>query len=645
MNKTVTSLAILKVNWDHERKDYIESFVPFLVALIKKKKYRSVNDIGQIRRDFAEEWGLEIPHHPMMTILTRLKKHGYIRKVEHQFLPVERKMAECNLAPKAKEQLANVNKVIDSFQRFCKTRFDVDLSTDEAEQALILFLKMHDLDILFAAHDLSTTLPRVKPNKRHRFLFNNFVTDVYKSQPEMFGIIVDVATGHMLASVLLVSDLPKYETKLRRLEVFLDTNLIFRLLGVDGHERGFVYREFLKVLRDDGATLRIFRHTYDEVKMILENCLNRIGRSDYDPVKANPALKHFVDCDYTESDVERFIVNVDYILKDNKIENIEIDFSKEVHPYQIDEAKLSEMIVDIYTRNDPAFDQLVKEKTIRKDVDSIAAIYRMRRGRTADTLTQARCVFVTTNAALAYASRRYDLEEDRPEFRIPTCLTDTFVGTMIWLQHPLRIAKINEKKMIADCYAALQPTPAMLEMYLKEVERLKNDGRVNTDEYYLLRQSRVTRQLLEEKALGDPDQITGKTIQEYLDDIRKQTIGPVQEKYLIEKERYEKTHNELQDTQTKLNTYESNIKRFAEKAASALRGLFFVGAAFALTLAVILQVWPGLLSSSLVVNKFLTAVFLLLSLANVLFGINVKGITVKMQSWLMGKIESYFQSI
>ncbi len=38
MNRTISSLAILKVNWDRLGRGYIEDFVPFVKALLERKK-------------------------------------------------------------------------------------------------------------------------------------------------------------------------------------------------------------------------------------------------------------------------------------------------------------------------------------------------------------------------------------------------------------------------------------------------------------------------------------------------------------------------------------------------------------------------------------------------------------------------------
>jgi len=94
MNKTISSLAFLKANWDRFGQDYLENFVPFIVTLINRKKYKAI-DIPSIRRDFEKEFGLSIPYHPMISILNRTKKRGYIAKTGQDiFVPDNQKVIE-----------------------------------------------------------------------------------------------------------------------------------------------------------------------------------------------------------------------------------------------------------------------------------------------------------------------------------------------------------------------------------------------------------------------------------------------------------------------------------------------------------------------------------------------------------------------
>jgi hypothetical protein len=75
---------------------------------------------------------------------------------------------------------------------------------------------------------------------------------------------------------------------------------------------------------------------------------------------------------------------------------------------------------------------------------------------------------------------------------------------------------------------------------------------------------------------------------------------------------------------------------------SLLNYFFFLVAFLALAFALILQLLPDMLSDKLFLKRSLIALSFLAGLASVLFGFNVKGITTKLQNWVIEKIETYF---
>jgi hypothetical protein len=80
----------------------------------------------------------------------------------------------------------------------------------------------------------------------------------------------------------------------------------------------------------------------------------------------------------------------------------------------------------------------------------------LRGGNKPTKLHEAGHIFITTNSSLAFASRLYELQSaEEKYFFIPAALTDVFVGTLIWLQSPSKVAEINKKRLIASCFAAL----------------------------------------------------------------------------------------------------------------------------------------------------------------------------------------------
>ena len=121
--KAIASLALLKTNWDNNKRDYIENFVPFIVTLISRKKYKSI-DVDIICKDFSEEFGLRIPYHPMITILNRTKKRGFIKKELKNYVPIREKFIDDDFSDVAKEQERKYQTLINRFIKFCRTQYE-----------------------------------------------------------------------------------------------------------------------------------------------------------------------------------------------------------------------------------------------------------------------------------------------------------------------------------------------------------------------------------------------------------------------------------------------------------------------------------------------------------------------------------------
>lgn len=634
MNRTIASLAVLKVNWDCLKKDYIENFIPFIATLIKKNNY-GILEINKLCNDFKTEFGLLIPYHPMCTILNRARKRGLIKKSSGSFMPVTEKVTQFEFSNIANEQLRKHGKVINEFIDFAAKHYKVELTKEKADSAFISFLKDYDLEILFATQH-STVLPSIKISNREKFLIYIFIKHSYEAEPEIFRFIVDIAIGHILATALLYSEFNKFRGKLRGINFYFDTKCILRLLGVEGQERENVYIEFLKILLEEGGNLFIFQHTYEEIRDILEDSLRWIENSEYDPILASPASRYFVQNNYTASDVERFIVNADRVLKEYKINIVEAPDLVKDQVYQVDEKKLYDIIVDNYREHNPHFNELEKSFVIQRDVKSISSIYKLRKGCKPHNIKEAGHIFVTINFSLAYANRKFEISEQGERFIIPACLTDIFVGTLVWLQTPTKVLPLNEKKIIADCYAALQPNDLLIKKYLNELGKLKTEKKINEDEYYLLRTHRVAMDLLEEKTMGDPNNFTDKTSEEILEEIRGKIKAEEGQKYLEEKKNHSETLKELDRIKKEKEVIEQNIEKRGEQISTILGRIVFGILIFLFILGTILQVFPNALGNRVYLRIALLIITLFLGFLSVTTGFNIKG--------LRDKIKIYFKS-
>lgn len=633
MRKTLSSLALVKANWDTNHKDYIENFVPLVVNIIKNREYEEISP-SEIRKDFSDDYGFLVPHHPMLEILNRVRKQEYISRRDFKYFPNRRKLESFDLQKRIDKQNKKIKDVLEAFVRHVQQNYDVPFNINEAENALIGFLKKHDLDILFASEGQSL-LPSFPERKDSKFLASKFIEHAYEEEPELFRHIVDISIGHILANAITFSEQKGLEGSLSETSIYFDTGFIFRVLGYGNIPNQEAYVELLTKLKEDGATLNIFEHTFREVELILANCRAWLRKGNYDLAKANPALRYFVQLELSESDVDQIILNLrsnlegfgfNIVEKPSQIENVE---------FQIDEESLNDHIIRAYKEVDPLFDEEERKNTVLRDIESVSAIHHLRRGGAPQTIKDCGHIFVTTNASLAFAARKAESSQ-MSCFLMPACMTDVFLGTLVWLQSPAMLIEINAKKLIADCLAALQPGEELLKKYFQEIEKLEKAGKISNDEYYLLRTYHVALNLLEEKTMGDPNRFSEKTVGEILDDIRRETLLEAENRLLLEQKEHEITRRRLLKSEVEKQDIERILQESATKWAKIIGNSVFillVGICFASVLYTSFRGF-GVISGNAILLWIAGAIALLTAIVGIAFGFNLWGL----RNQIIGKI-------
>lgn len=636
---TVNSLAMLSAIWQVKKKDYIENFVPFIATLIAKKNY-SIIETAVVCNDFEKEFGLSIPFHPMEMILTRARKKRIILKRNRQYSPVKENVSKYDFSSDAKAQMREQEKLISEIILYAKETHKQEISIDETVDALISFLQDYDQDIVLAFEERGL-LPHVRSSKANKFIICSFIKKVYDSEPELLKFVVNIAVGSLMANLILYQEYTNVVSKLKGVCIYLDTRIIFRVLGIEGDERGAIYHEFLKMLVEEGARLKIFRHTYDEIFYILKESLKKIDLTPYDPSSASDVVQFFVHKNYTKLDVQRFINQIEDTLKNYSIEEKDIaekPTGQELIKYQEDETKLSDLIVTEYTKRNPYFCQIEKGIVIKRDVDSISSMYLLRKGKNPKNLKEAGHLFLTTNTTLAFASQMYERMIKKNNHVIPVCLTDTFFGTTLWLQSPAKIFEINQRKIIADCYAALKPNTELIRKYVIEVDKLKNDGKIDENTYYLLRRDTLALKLLEEKTLGDSDNFDSSTLEEIRDEIKSGIQKDLSHKYVSEEEAHKKTReklDKLQEDYTKVTTTIEN--KAIKKAKIASNSLLIILIILSLA-GISLQIMPTFLQKFPKIRMGLQIAHALISCLSLIYGFNIRGF----KRWVQMKFKKIF---
>jgi len=638
MKKVLSSFVIISNSLD-AGKDSIDAFIPFVIRLFDVKNYHNVN-IETICKDFVEEYGIQIPRYPMETILNRMKPQ-YLVKGFGKITINRGEVRKYTQTIDFEKEARKYNWLLGNFIDFCKN-FSTPLSVsyEEADSLFINFLKDHDLDIIFAAYldEKMSILPNglqvEDPDKI--YLLNRYVNLLLQRGGEYSEYLIDSAVGHKYASLLLYREFSNIRGKGACANYYLDVGILFDLTGINKAFRKKALEDLLSMLRDKGSSLWVFRHTYEEFLRIVEGCLNWIENNYYDPAKANRTLQYFMDEGYGVAEVLFFISQIDNILEKNKIQITNTPDPNVDQVYQIGRAELQKTILEVYNSSGYSFDLDDKEDTLERDEVSIESVYKLRKGNVPINLNIASHVFVTTNPGLAYASARF--EQDilrRGYFTIPTVLTDTFIGTVIWAGEPTGLVKeFNRSKLISYTNAMIQPRANLMSRFAQEVERAKNNqgNPISDESAYLLLTSSLPRKLLADKTLGNPNRITAQTPYEMLNELEKSLTTEEREKTEAALREAESNRISKEHIEGKLRFQTENINRLIRTAALWIKRIVVV---FLIIIALITFAISEFQESKTMLVKI---VEYLLSVLSLFSGITIFLLGERIENWIRQKL-------
>ena len=572
MKNVIKSLALIKVTLDQHSTihDYLDIFVPFLITLIKKKGIKDLHDVKSVCEAFHEEYGLHVPHHPMQTILNKLLSLGYATEItKGVFVPVVDKVNTNDFSRLSLEYETIYDNLVEKYILFSYKKHNIGIDKIDATNHFIQLLQDRDVDVLFAIENGGSILPPVERSTIDLNLLYDFLRTTYVSDPTAFKQFADICFGYIIASSLLINYNKTQNQLSNTVDYYLDTGILFGISGINGEYEKNVYDDFCKLLKSTNGNIKVFEHTVDEFLNIIERCKDWVDNPMYDPLKANQAIMHFRSEGYHTTDIDLFIHRFPKLLKIYDIEIVEKPDPNVNTILQIDETEFQNTLIDIYLQKNPYFDMEEKEETLNFDVQSVSAVYKLREGAFPRTLDECKAVFVTRNSALAFASKLFEKSINiENHFYIPVTVTDTFVGTILWLSSPVseKIQDIFSKRLIANSYAALQPTKQLRMLFLAEVTKAESDKLLSSDDLVVLRTSNVAMGLLQETTLGDKSKITIQTPIEIMNEIRARERALAWEVYEHEKSILMK-QNAVQETA--LNEKEKELaKKNAELDAS-----------------------------------------------------------------------------
>ncbi len=216
--RVIPSLAILKVNFD-ERQDYIDLFVPFVAECLRSARQPEVS-LPELQASVADSFGLSIPQGALNTILTRAARIGYVKRSQGILRRNDSALAGLDLPKKRDDVLRKYDALIDKVISFCRGRFRVDWTPEQADSALLSYLEEGSSAVLSAALGGGVVPSPDEEVADSNFLINAFVVHVHERDPEGFAFLETIVKGSMLSEVLIYPDVSAIGQRFDKVEVY-----------------------------------------------------------------------------------------------------------------------------------------------------------------------------------------------------------------------------------------------------------------------------------------------------------------------------------------------------------------------------------------------------------------------------------------
>lgn len=559
----LTGLAVLKVNWDRLGKDYVENFVPIVVECLRGAADDEVS-LPALQGLIREQFGLSLPLNALRVVIKRAAKRGYLRRDAGVFYRIREKCDDPGFRD-AQRKVESIHvTVVTRLREFANRDHGRSWDEETTEAALHDFIRDSSLSLLFDLAESREAAPSAVSSQAE-YIVARFVAAAREREPALLADIVVLLQGSLLANAMYLPDPGGVGQRFGRTKVYLDTSFVVFASGFAGPTRATPCLELIDLLHEYGADLRCFQITVDEVRGILDACASRLQSNKLRDARG-PTIEYFIEAGRSASDVELMSARLPRRLNDL---GIQIDDKPRYErDYQIDEIALEKALdAELHYRN---------PKARVHDVDCLSAIARVRRGRESFSLETSHAVFVTTNLVLARAARKFFQGESSPG-AAALCVTDYALGNLLWLKGPTKAPDLPLKRLLADSYAAMQPTDALWKQYLIEIARLEDEGKVSAEEYYVLRHMLAAKSALMDVTDGDVDAFSEGTVKEILKVAKEAIRADLTDALQLEQGKRLEAERRTEELQRSEVERKHDVRRHAGRIARfACRALFGV---------------------------------------------------------------------
>lgn len=517
-------MAILLADYDEQR-DYLSNFEPFVLDRLKAWPHAEEVRPTKLAAALRDEFSLpSIPINTVTALRDRAKRGGFIRRDRRtgKDYPNQHNLESVSeIAPGRTTILAHFTALNDALCGHAEQVFELRWSEAQAERALERFMEDFGVEMALARHE-GRLSGSPSASDEQCAVVHSFARHALEREPEHLDYLEEMVKGSMLTNVIYFQDLGSWKPTIDRLIVFLDTPFVLRILELETDEVTSAGLELMRLLASFDIPIRIFEHTVEEVLGVLEaikNSLTRARRKEFNAQTVSAihraSVEHLMERGWAAGEIQEIISDIEGRL--NSL-GVTVEGTPEyTRSLAVDESRFEKTLERFGYRYD---------YQITKDVRSLTAVHRLRSGRPSADLSKTPAIFITSNTRLVSASNRFFREAGHAS-PVPHCMSDVSLTTQLWLRRPGTHSDVPRKVLMAESYAALNPSTELWSRYLKKIAKRRAEKAINDRQVKVLVLSGTARAALIEETHGLASRVTDETPLDVLRRYEKHVQQPV----------------------------------------------------------------------------------------------------------------------
>ena len=452
------------------------------------------------------------------------------------------------------------SQLVNEFEKYCRS-IDVDISSLNTEEFI--------LSVLDASDEVIISGEKVESDKGlspAEYAWYSFVRNQAEENTDLYSFITAVSASNITKQALFYAG--EASVDYSDLCVYLDSPIVFALLGMDEPARTESYKTLVKDMLSAKCSVHVLDHNFQEVDSIIARAATWATDTQYDIRRANNAARFFHDSQMSEAEISEFCASIESKLNDLGVTVIETSYEVYQDKAQEDESSLFDMVKSRYLERGYSLSP-EREESIRVDVRSIIMVYRKRQGQTATRLQNAKHIMLTSNNAIANVSKKYESNRSIQSGHIPACVSADLFGAILWMNTPSQMLEYQKQKLLADCYAFLKPDKTLLDKYIQSLDDARNADRIDEKTFLFLRTHKVVLDSLMNITKGDYARFNSNTYLEVYEDIQNRSL----KQYRDEAAAHEQTKQQLFALEKKSKEERVESGRIIEELSSRVASL------------------------------------------------------------------------